>query len=106
MKQVFQHLHDGKTDVAEVPCPNVSAGALLIRSRYTLVSTGTERMLANFGKASLLNKARQQPDKVKMVLDKVRTDELLPTIDSVRRKLKEAVPMGYCNIGSVMETAA
>ena len=106
MKQVFQHLHDGKTDVAEVPCPNVSARALLIRSRYTLISTGTERMLVNFGKASLLNKARQQPDKVKMVLDKVRTDGLLPTIDSVRRKLKESVPMGYCNVGSVMETGA
>ncbi len=60
-------------------------------------------MLMEFGKAGLLEKARQQPDKVRMVLDKVRTDGLLPTLESVRSKLDQPLPMGYCNVGVVEE---
>jgi predicted dehydrogenase/threonine dehydrogenase-like Zn-dependent dehydrogenase len=103
MKQVLQHLKTGLTEVAEVPCPSVGAGQLLIRSTRTLLSAGTERMLVEFGKAGLIEKARQQPDKVRMVLDKVRTDGLLPTIESVRNKLDQPLPMGYCNVGEVLE---
>ena len=53
------------------------------------MSSGTERMLVDFGKASLIAKARQQPDKVRMALDKVRSDGLLPTLDAVRNKLDQ-----------------
>jgi len=58
-------------------------------------------MLVEFGKANLLDKARQQPDKVRAVLDKLRTDGLIPTIDSVRNKLEWPISMGYCNVGVV-----
>jgi len=102
MKQVLQNLKDGSTEVAEVPCPRVGTGQLLIRTRYTIVSAGTERMLVEFGKAGLIDKARQQPDKVRMVLDKVRTDGLLPTYEAVRNKLDQPLPMGYCNVGEVV----
>jgi predicted dehydrogenase/NADPH:quinone reductase-like Zn-dependent oxidoreductase len=61
-------------------------------------------MLVDFGKANLLDKARQQPEKVKMVLDKVRTDGLLHTIDAVRSKLDQPLPLGYCNAGVVLES--
>lgn len=106
MKQVLQNLKDGSTEVAEVPCPRVGAGQLLIRTTRTLVSAGTERMLVDFGKAGFIDKARQQPDKVRMVLDKVRTDGLMPTIEAVRNKLDQPMPMGYCNVGEVVEVGA
>ena len=87
----------------DLPCPTKRAGHLLIASSTTLVSAGTERMLIDFGKASMLSKARQQPDKVKMVLDKVKTDGLAPTIEAVRSKLDQPLPLGYCNVGRVLE---
>lgn len=59
-------------------------------------------MLVEFGKANLLEKARQQPDKVKQVLDKIKTDGLLPTLDAVFKKLGEPLPLGYCNAGEVI----
>jgi len=106
MKQILQSLKDGTTQVAEIPTPRASRGQLLIRTTRTLVSAGTERMLVDFGKAGLIDKARQQPDKVRMVLDKIRTDGLGPTLDAVRNKLDQPLPMGYCNVGVVDETGA
>jgi hypothetical protein len=83
VKQVLQSLKTGATEVADVPCPAVRRGQLLVHTSTTLVSAGTERMLVNFGKANLFDKARQQPDKVRMVLDKIRTDGLMPTLEAV-----------------------
>lgn len=105
MKQILQNLGNGETTLADVPCPQNKAGHLLIASSQTLVSAGTERMLVDFGKANFIDKARQQPDKVKMVLDKVRTDGLMPTLDAVRSKLDQPLPLGYCNAGVVLESA-
>ena len=83
MKQIIQDLKKGDTILEEVPVPRVKSGTVLIKTTRTLVSLGTERMLVNFGKANLLQKAKQQPDKVKMVIDKVKTDGLRPTIEAV-----------------------
>ena len=60
-------------------------------------------MLVDFGKAGWIEKARQQPDKVKMVLDKIKTDGLKPTLDAVFNKLDQPLPVGYCNVGVVDE---
>ena len=106
MKQILQNLANGQTEIADVPCPRVPPGHLLIRTTRSLVSAGTERMLVEFGKANLLDKARQQPDKVRMVLDKVKTDGLMPTLDAVRSKLDQPLPLGYCNVGVVLEADA
>ncbi|WP_417449435.1 bi-domain-containing oxidoreductase [Kordiimonas sp.] len=103
MKQILQDLGSGKTIVADIPMPQVKAGHVLIETLTSLISAGTERMLVDFGRSSYLEKARQQPEKVKMVLDKVKTDGLLPTIDAVRSKLDQPVPMGYSNVGRVVE---
>ena len=102
MKQILQSLKTGATEVADVPCPSVRPGQLLIRSSRTLVSVGTERMLVEFGKAGWVEKAMQQPDKVRMVLDKIKTDGLMPTFESVMNKLDQPLPLGYCNVGQVM----
>lgn len=103
MKQILQSLKTGSTEVAEVPVPRVSQGSLLIETSHTLVSAGTERMLVEFGKAGWIDKARQQPDKVRMVLDKIKTDGLQPTVEAVFNKLDQPLPLGYCNVGRVAE---
>lgn len=103
MKQVLQDMKDGETVVAHAPTPSAGSGHLLIHTSQSLISAGTERMLVGFGKASYLDKARQQPEKVKMVLDKVWTDGLLSTIDAVQSKLAQPMPLGYCNVGVVTE---
>lgn len=92
----------GETMFVDTPCPAVTRGSLLIQSRRSLISAGTERMLMEFGKAGYLDKARQQPEKVKMVLDKIRTEGLFTTIDAVRSKLDQPLPLGYSNSGCVI----
>lgn len=106
MKQILQSLKTGRTEVAEIPCPFVKDGQILIHTTQTLVSAGTERMLVDFGKANVIDKARQQPDKVKLVLDKVKTDGLVPTVEAVRNKLDQPLAMGYCNVGVVSRVGA
>ncbi|MEC9303161.1 MAG: bi-domain-containing oxidoreductase [Bacteroidota bacterium] len=104
MKQIIQDLRNGDTILEEVPTPNVKAGSILIKTTRTLVSLGTERMLVDFGKANFVQKAKQQPDKVKMVLDKIKTDGLRPTMEAVFNKLGQPLPLGYCNVGEVVAT--
>jgi predicted dehydrogenase/threonine dehydrogenase-like Zn-dependent dehydrogenase len=103
VKQILQNLRTGRTEVTEVPCPAVQRGHLLIRTATTLVSAGTERMLVSFGQASLLGKARAQPDRVRQVWDRIRTDGLVPTLEAVFNKLDQPLPLGYCNVGVVLE---
>ena len=106
MRQIVQHMGQGLTEVVEAPAPSLQAGSLLIASTVTLISAGTERMLVDFGKANMIDKARQQPEKVKMVLAKVRTDGLTATVDAVRSKLAQPLPLGYCNVGRVVAVGA
>lgn len=102
MKQVLQSLRDGSVEVTEVPAPGARRGELRIATSRTLISAGTERMLIDFGRGSWLDKARQQPDKVKMVLAKARTDGLVATYEAVSSKLDQPLPLGYCNVGRVL----
>ncbi|WP_299534744.1 bi-domain-containing oxidoreductase [Ulvibacterium sp.] len=103
MKQIIQSFKTGETILEDVPKPQVKPGHVLIRTTKTLVSLGTEKMLVEFGKANLLQKAKQQPDKVKEVLNKVKSDGLMPTVNAVFNKLSEPLALGYCNVGIVEE---
>ncbi|HPF69252.1 MAG TPA: bi-domain-containing oxidoreductase [Candidatus Krumholzibacteria bacterium] len=106
MKQLLQDLANGTTHLVEAPAPVASPGTLVIDSTVSLVSAGTERMLVEFGRGNLLDKARQQPEKVAMVLQKARTDGLMATLDAVRSKLGQPIPLGYANVGVVAEVGA
>jgi predicted dehydrogenase/threonine dehydrogenase-like Zn-dependent dehydrogenase len=106
VKQILQSLKTGATEVAEVPVPHVGHGQILASTSCTLVSAGTERMLVEFGKAGWIDKARQQPDKVRMVLDKIKTDGLMPTVEAVFNKIDQPLPLGYCNVGRVAKVGA
>ena len=103
MKQIIQDLKSGETILEDVPSPMVSKGKVLIKTTRTLVSLGTERMLVEFGRANYLQKARQQPERVKSVLDKIKTDGLGPTYAAISSKLSQPIPLGYCNVGTVIE---
>ena len=102
MKQIIQSFKTGETVLEDVPAPKVKRGHLLIKTTRSLVSAGTERMLVEFGKANMLQKARQQPDRVKQVLAKIKTDGFKPTIQAVFNKLGQPLPLGYCNVGKVI----
>ena len=102
MKQIIQSFKTGETILEEVPAPQVRKGTVLIQTSRSLVSLGTERMLVEFGKSNLISKARQQPDRVKQVLDKIKTEGLMPTLEAVFNKLGEPLPLGYCNVGKVI----
>ena len=95
----------GVTSIIECPAPVLANNSLRICTNVSLISAGTERMLVGFGKASYLDKARQQPDKVKMVLDKVVTDGVVSTFDSVSSKLSQPLPLGYSNVGLVEDVS-
>ncbi|WP_413505471.1 bi-domain-containing oxidoreductase [Photobacterium phosphoreum] len=101
MKQILQDMAKGGSNLVEAPAPKVTTGNILIDTSISLISAGTERMLVDFGKASLIEKARKQPDKVKMVLEKVQTDGLMTTLEAVQSKLAQPLPLGYCNVGVV-----
>lgn len=102
MRQLIQNLKDGSTLLEEVPAPTVQPGKVLVRTRSSLVSLGTEKMLVDFGKAGWIEKARQQPERVKQVWEKIQTDGLRPTLDAVRSKLNQPIPLGYSNAGVVV----
>lgn len=97
---------NGETVMVDAPAPLVSSCHILIHTTTSLISAGTERMLVNFGKASYLEKARQQPEKVRMLLEKARTDGILTTIEAVKSKLALPQPLGYCNVGVVAEVGS
>jgi len=104
MKQILQNIRNGLTEIVEVPIPSISENSILVRSSLSLVSAGTEKMLVDFGKSNYLSKALKQPERIQTVLDKVKTDGLQPAINSIMNKLDQPLPMGYSNVGIVIET--
>jgi predicted dehydrogenase len=106
LRQLLQKFTDGQIRLVDVPVPSVSGVQVLVATHASLISAGTERALVQFGRASMLEKARSQPDRVRDVIDKARTDGVMQTIDAVRSKLGDPVTLGYCSAGVVVETGA
>lgn len=89
--------------MANVPCPGAEDGMVLVWTSRSLISAGTERMLLNFGRAGWLEKVRQQPERWRAIIDKIRSDGLIATWQAIQAKLEVPLPLGYCNVGSVLE---
>jgi predicted dehydrogenase/threonine dehydrogenase-like Zn-dependent dehydrogenase len=102
MKQVIQSTRTGKLNLTEVPAPTVKAGNILVATRASLISAGTERMVVEFARKSLAGKARERPDLVKKVLSKAKRDGVGATIRSVLARLDEPLPLGYSAAGDVV----
>jgi len=102
LKQILQNLQTGETQLVDVPVPAVKDGHILIKTKTSLLSLGTEKMLIEFSSAGYIGKARRQPEKIRQVIDKIKTDGLLPTVQAVRFKLNTPLPLGYSNAGQVI----
>ncbi|MEK9676862.1 MAG: bi-domain-containing oxidoreductase [Rhodospirillaceae bacterium] len=102
MKQLIQSARSGKLAVKDVPAPRAAKGELLVQTRASLISAGTERMVVDFAKKSLAAKAKARPDLVKKVLAKAKTDGIAATIKAVINRLDEPLPLGYSAAGVVI----
>ncbi|MCX8500524.1 MAG: bi-domain-containing oxidoreductase [Alphaproteobacteria bacterium] len=106
MKQIVQNISNGRTELVTVPAPVCGPHEVLIRVYSSLISAGTEKMLINFGRSSLISKARSQPERVAQVVSKIKSDGILATYDSVASKLSQPIPLGYSNAGIIVEVGS
>ncbi|CAA7613519.1 Threonine dehydrogenase [Candidatus Terasakiella magnetica] len=106
MKQVIQSARSGKLALKEVPEPRVRSGHLLVATKASLISAGTERMVIDFARKSLAGKAKERPDLVRKVIDKARRDGLAATFKAVMARLDEPLPLGYSAAGDVVAVGA
>ena len=103
MKQVQQNYRTGELKVADVPAPGVGRGMLLVATRVSLISSGTEKQLIDLARSSLAGKALARPDLVRRVVRNVQRDGLRPTIEKVFAKLDTPIPLGYSVAGRIIE---
>ncbi len=102
MQQILQNIRNGALNVHDVPAPIVRDGQVLIANQASIISAGTEKMVLDLSKKSLLGKARERPDHVRRVLEKVRNEGLWQTVQQVREKLDSPMTMGYSSAGVVL----
>lgn len=105
MKQVLQHLKDGKTTVDEVPIPGLKRNSALVQTAASLVSAGTERMVVEFAEKNLLEKAASRPDLVKQVIQKARREGVLTSVEAAFNKLDQPMVLGYSSAGTLVEVS-
>ena len=101
MKQIVQFLNNGKVEVIQIPKPIINNNKILVRSCKSLISSGTEKMLLEFGKSNLISKVLREPEKAKLVLSKIAKEGVLSTYNTVNDKLKKPISIGYCNVGRI-----
>ncbi len=103
MKQVLQNYKSGKLELAEVPIPLCGAAGVLVKNKNSLISTGTEKLMISLAKKSLISKAKERPDLVKKVINKIKTEGLLEAYRQSMARLDETIPLGYSSAGEVIE---
>ncbi len=106
MKQVLQYPRKDGLLTEDCSLPSCKPNGIVVDNRFSLISPGTERAIIDLASQSLAGKARSRPDLVKQVLDKVRTEGLLNTLNKVRAKLNSPIPLGYSSSGVVVKTAS
>lgn len=102
MHQVIQNIRTGHLNVTNVPVPSPQPGQVLIANSASVISAGTEKMVMDLASKSLLGKAKDRPDHVRRVLQKIRQDGIVSTLNAVRAKLNEPMAMGYASAGTVI----
>ena len=106
MKQIIQSYSTGEMWLADVPAPACRGNGVVVQTRASFVSAGTERMLVEFARKSLPAKALAMPDQVRKVIRKIKSEGLFPTLEKVKAKLDQSVPLGYSCAGIVEEVGA
>jgi len=103
MKQLIQNFRTGAIELVDVPCPPLKPGHILVKTHRSLLSSGTERTMTEFATANLINKARQRPDQIKSLLTQIQAQGVNQTVKSIKDRLERFYPLGYCNMGTVIE---
>src|SRR2546425_12745062 len=98
VKQVRHYLRNGALDIGEVPMPTVGSGDVLVRNHYSFVSVGTEKMKVSQARMSLVEKAKERPDQVKLVLNTLKEQGLVPTLRKVRERRHQALQIGRAHV--------
>ena len=106
MKQVVQSIGDGSLRIVEVPTPTCGPAEVLVSTTRSLLSTGTEKAVRELASSSLIDKAKARPDLVRQVLKKARTEGVRNTVQAVRTRLDEDMPLGYSAAGVVLEVGS
>ena len=106
MKQLIQSFKTGELGLFEVPAPVCGENGVLVQTTVSLVSAGTEKMLVDFAKKSMLAKAKDRPDLVKQVVDKMKKEGIKNTLEKVFTKLDTPIPLGYSAAGRVVEVGS
>ncbi|MET8981875.1 bi-domain-containing oxidoreductase [Streptomyces sp. NPDC004539] len=106
MKQVVQNYKNGELALLDVPVPGCKPGGVLVRSAYSLISTGTELMKVSEAGMSMLGKARSRPDQVAKVVQSVAVNGVPATYRKVMGKLDSYTPLGYSLCGVVEQVGA
>ena len=102
MKQVTQHNKTGEIKIAHVPIPAMKAGHVLVRTQYSVISAGTERASVESRKSSLIDRAKQNPELIKLIIEQVKQYGLIPTYKRIRGRLDSYSTMGYSAAGTVV----
>jgi predicted dehydrogenase/threonine dehydrogenase-like Zn-dependent dehydrogenase len=102
LQQVIQNIRNGKLTVVTVPDPVVSPGHVLIANVCSVISAGTEKSVMELARKSLVGKARERPDQVKRVLEKLKNEGFFNTLRQVIERLDEPMTMGYSSSGVVL----
>ncbi len=105
MKQVLQHMKNGKTVVEDVPIPALKRNSALVQTAASLVSAGTERMVVEFAEKNLLGKAASRPDLVRQVISKARREGVITTLEAAFNKLDQPMVLGYSSAGTIIEVS-
>ncbi|MBI2632907.1 MAG: bi-domain-containing oxidoreductase [Parcubacteria group bacterium] len=103
MKQIFQHINDGKIHILDVPAPSLEKGHILIKNYFSAISAGTERALIRLAQKNILEKAKARPDLVQKIIQKIKTEGLLSVFHQITEKLDSMMPLGYSSAGEVIE---
>jgi predicted dehydrogenase/threonine dehydrogenase-like Zn-dependent dehydrogenase len=106
MRQLLQNVSTGEITVEDLPAPQNGPASLLVATRYSLISAGTERAVLEVGRSSLIGKARARPDLVRKVIDSAREEGLTTTYAKVRGRLGEPNALGYSSAGIVLNACA
>jgi predicted dehydrogenase/threonine dehydrogenase-like Zn-dependent dehydrogenase len=106
MKQIVQNYRSGELKIWDVPAPAPRAGSVIVAVARSLISAGTEKMVVDLARSSLVGKAVSRPDLVRQLIDKTKRDGLMPTLEKAFNKLDNPVALGYSVSGRVVSVGA
>ena len=106
MRALLEDMRSGEVSTYDVPAPEIQAGGILVRTAFSAISAGTERVKVETGRKSLLGKAMARPDLVKQVLQYAQSNGLRAAQQKVQARLDTLSPLGYSCSGYVLEAGA